>query len=62
MDVNATYVEKIYTENRKKFQDASDKAKALGLELPKQWFDELEALRKVSNKIPQSNLGNVFPI
>ena len=62
MDVNAAYVEKIYTENRKKFQDASDKAKALGLELPKQWFDELEALRKVSNKIPQSNLGNVFPI
>lgn len=62
MDVNAAYVEKIYTENRKKFQDSADKAKALGLELPKQWFDELELLRKSSTKIPQSNIGNVFPV
>lgn len=62
MEVNATYVDKIYTENRKKFQDASDKAKALGIELPKEWYNELDALRKSSNRIPQTNLANIFPI
>ena len=62
MEINAAYVDKIYTENRKKFQDASDKAKELGIKLPKEWFNELDALRKSSNKIPQTTLANIFPI
>ena len=62
LDADSKYVEKLYTEARNSYQDVRDKAKELGLDIPKEWDKEMDLIRTASSKIPTTNLGNIFPI
>jgi predicted nucleic acid-binding Zn-ribbon protein len=55
-------LEKIRQDLFNQISDAKDQAKNLGIELPREFTDRYQAIVDFINKVPVSNLGNVFPI
>ncbi len=42
--------------------DAREKAKEIGIELPRELYDRYDEIEEAGRKIPITNLANVFPI
>jgi len=64
-DKNKVIADKLLKQSKEAYvqlRNAEGQAKNLGIELPKEFYDTFQAISDISNKVPVSNLGNVFPI
>ena len=61
LNKESQYMYKIFAESIKKWDIAKNKAKELGIELPKEWNAAVESIRKDVAKMPFTNLQNIFP-
>jgi len=55
-------IEQLYEETRKRYQDARDAAKDLGLDVPKEWDVAIDNLNFATTNVPVSNIGEIFPL
>lgn len=55
-------IEQLYEETRKRYQNARDAAKDLGLDVPKEWNVAMDNLNFATTNVPVSNIGNIFPL